>query len=344
MRIPSKGQDVAGRAGCAVLLASGVLLLLAAPVSASPTTIGQLAPGTSPPALCHLGPFDSLQPTVISGNSYVVPPGGAKVISWSTNAAAGAGQMMTLKVFRQVSGFTYKVIGHDGPRELTPGTVNTFQTNIPVEPGDVIGNNDENASEATPNACVFSAPGDSNLAAPTESDLVDGTAAEFNSIEPELRLNVAAVVTVFPGIASISPASGSIAGGTPVTITGHDFTAASAVNFGSVPAESFTVNSDTQITASAPPNAKPVAVDTSVTTAVGTSSASASDMFTYTACLVPNLKGKTLTAAGKKLKKADCKLGKAKGKKTKSAKVTKQSPKPGKVLAPGAKVNVELGG
>lgn len=345
MSVASKEHDVAARAGCAALLASGALLLLAAPVSASPTMIGQLAPGASPPALCHSGPFDSLQPTVISGNSYVVPPGGARIISWSTNAAAGSGQMMTLKVFRHVSGFTYKVIGHDGPRELTPGTINTFQTNIPVEGGDVIGNNDVNASASLPNACVFSAPGDSNLATPEESHLADGTTAEFDSIEPELRLNIAAVVTVIPGIASISPASGSIAGGTPVTITGHDFTGASAVNFGSIPAQSFTVDSDTQITASAPQNAQPGAVvDTSVTTAVGTSSVSAADKFTYTACLVPNLKGKTLTAAGKKLEKADCKIGKAKGKKAKSAKVIKQNPKPGKVLAPDAKVNLQLGG
>jgi len=62
------------------------------------------------------------------------------------------------------------------------------------------------------------------------------------------------------------------------------------------------------------------------------------------ACVVPKLKGKKLKAAGKALTKADCKLGKVKGNKSKSAKVAKQSPKPGKVLAPGAKVNVKLGG
>jgi len=47
-------------------------------------------------------------------------------------------------------------------------------------------------------------------------------------------------------------------------------------------------------------------------------------------------------AAKKALQKADCKLGKLTGKKSKSAKVTKQSPKPGKVLPPGSKVNVKL--
>ena len=49
-----------------------------------------------------------------------------------------------------------------------------------------------------------------------------------------------------------------------------------------------------------------------------------SDRFEYEACVVPKLKGKTLKAARKALKKADCKLGKVKGK----GKVVSQNPKP----------------
>lgn len=59
-------------------------------------------------------------------------------------------------------------------------------------------------------------------------------------------------------------------------------------------------------------------------------------------CVVPALKGKTLAKAKKKLAAADCTLGKVKGKKGKSAKVTKQSPTAGKTLAPGAKVGVTV--
>jgi len=59
-------------------------------------------------------------------------------------------------------------------------------------------------------------------------------------------------------------------------------------------------------------------------------------------CVVPRLTDKKVKAAKKALQKADCKLGKLTGKKSKSAKVTKQSPKPGKVLPPGSKVNVKL--
>jgi len=100
-------------------------------LSGASTTIGQLAPGTSPPASCGGGPFDSFNQTVTSGSSYVVPSTGVKVTSWSTNAAAaGVGQqMLEMKIFRKVAEpLTYKVVGHDGPHPITPGVLNSFPT------------------------------------------------------------------------------------------------------------------------------------------------------------------------------------------------------------------------
>jgi hypothetical protein len=145
-----------------------------------------------------------------------------------------------------------------------------------------------------------------------------------------------------PGITSISPRSGSIKGGTKVTIIGQDF-AGTSVSFGSKPAASFTVNSPTLITAISPPGSAPGPVDVSVTTGGGKSAAVAADEFTYTACVVPKLKGKTLTNARKALTKANCKLGKVKPEGQTSGHVKTQSPKPGTVLAPGSKVRVKLG-
>jgi hypothetical protein len=64
-----------------------------------------------------------------------------------------------------------------------------------------------------------------------------------------------------PTVTSVSPDLGPIAGGTTITITGSAFTGATAVTFwqttvngtSQTPATSFTVDSDTQITAVAPP-------------------------------------------------------------------------------------------
>ena len=83
-----------------------------------------------------------------------------------------------------------------------------------------------------------------------------------------------------PAITSVSPAQGPIAGGTVVTITGTGFTGATAVKFGSTAASTFTVVSDTQITATSPAGVNGV-VDISVTTPIGTSTAVAGDKFTY---------------------------------------------------------------
>jgi hypothetical protein len=63
-------------------------------------------------------------------------------------------------------------------------------------------------------------------------------------------------------------------------------------------------------------------------------------------CVVPKVKGKTLKAAKKKLRAANCRLGSVTKEKSVTAatgKVVKQGPKPGKVLAAGAKVRVKLG-
>ena len=150
-----------------------------------------------------------------------------------------------------------------------------------------------------------------------------------------------------PDITSLAPTSGSISGGTTVKISGRDFTGVSAVQFGATSASSFTVDSEIQITAVAPPSPTPGVVDVRVTTAAGTSPVVAADRFTYTSgassCVVPKLNGVKLTAARKKLKAAGCTLGKVTGHKSKSAQVKKQSARPGKVLPAGSKVNVKVG-
>ena len=95
--------------------------------------------------------------------------------------------------------------------------------------------------------------------------------------------NNAARFTYFgiPAVHFVSPASGTAAGGTAVTITGTGLSGATSVSFGGVPASTFTVNSDTSITAVTPPGAGSVAV--TVAAPGGVSPASTWGRFTYTA-------------------------------------------------------------
>jgi hypothetical protein len=180
-----------GRLTLAVSLA---MLSLAASgsLAAASVTLGQLAPGGlggPPAASCKFGPVDFPQLTVASGNSYVVP-GVGTITSWSHNAGAGPGQMLTMKVFRKVADpAVYTVIGHDGPRPLAGSLLNTFPASIPVKPGDLLGLNDANATAATPNACDFPAAGTRLV---RNGDLADGQAAGFYE-ESGYRGNVTAV-------------------------------------------------------------------------------------------------------------------------------------------------------
>ncbi len=83
-----------------------------------------------------------------------------------------------------------------------------------------------------------------------------------------------------PTVTNLSPSSGSTIGGTVVTITGTGFSGASVVKFGSTSAQSFVVDSATQITAVSPPGSSGI-VDVTVTTSVGTSLPSSGSQFTY---------------------------------------------------------------
>jgi hypothetical protein len=85
-----------------------------------------------------------------------------------------------------------------------------------------------------------------------------------------------------PRVTAISVVSGPATGATTVTITGSAFTGATAVSFGATPASSFTIDSDTSITAVSPP-APAGAVDVTVTSPGGTSPVSTADQFTFVA-------------------------------------------------------------
>jgi hypothetical protein len=83
-----------------------------------------------------------------------------------------------------------------------------------------------------------------------------------------------------PTVTAVSPNTGPTGGSTSVTITGTQFIGVSAVTFGSTAAASYTVNSATQITATAPVQVAGV-VDITVTNPNSPSGTSSADQYTY---------------------------------------------------------------
>ncbi|RKS94668.1 IPT/TIG domain-containing protein [Flavobacterium limicola] len=77
-----------------------------------------------------------------------------------------------------------------------------------------------------------------------------------------------------PSISNFTPNTACAASGSSVVITGTNFTGATAVNFNGIPASSYTVNSNTQITAQLPATATTGAI--TVTTPGGTATSTSS--------------------------------------------------------------------
>ena len=88
--------------------------------------------------------------------------------------------------------------------------------------------------------------------------------------------------TSTPAVTGVSPNAGPLTAGTSVTISGTGFSGATSVDFGTTPAVSYTLNSDSSITAIAPADPSGGTVNVIVTTASGGSSPPATaDEFTY---------------------------------------------------------------
>jgi hypothetical protein len=186
------GRSIVRTAAFGIVL--GLALVGGVPSAGASVTIGQLAQG-SPPSSCSNVVDDWVQPTVASGNSYVLPATGGvvswTVSSWSTQASATAGQHWTMKVFRRVSAGNYNVVGHDGPRALASGALNTFPASIIARPGDLLGMNDNSVSPAASTACTFAGlAGDFVFFG--SGNLADGASGPIASSVSNARLNISA--------------------------------------------------------------------------------------------------------------------------------------------------------
>ena len=333
MRVLARPRLAARTVRC--LLLAGVFALAAAgPAGAETVTVGSPLTAefmTNP--LCGTALCTYAQIALPAG--IVASPTDGTIVRWRIKASL-IGSGFKLQVLHPAGFEAYTGTGTSTEGKSTSFGTQVFNTSLPIKAGDLIGIDN---IDGTSTIGFASTPG--SKVAVWAKPFPDGsTIGPDGSPGTPLELAYNLDVRPLPGISSLSPASGPIGGGTSVTIGGHDFTDATAVTFGGVPAAGFTVDSDTQLTAASPPGS-PGAVDIGVRNP-GQSPKVATDTFTYTACVVPKLKGKKLKAVKKRLKNANCKLGKVKGEKTKKSKVKKQSAKPGTALAPGSKVNVKL--
>jgi large repetitive protein len=317
-------------------LAALIVLGTAAVAEAAPVTVGSTLSGeVKEGSASASGTFINLafgEP----GARPTSPVSGA-VISWHLLNAVGP---FRLRVLHPAGGTAYTATASSSTVTASGG-LQTFPAAVPIQAGDALG---LDISKGDKIGIFLGDPGD--FAAAWAPPIPDGATQPYLEAQKEIEVAYNAVVQPAPTLTAISPASGSIKGGAAVTVTGTDLANVSGVSFGGVPATSFTVASEGQLAAVAPAVKKAGAVDVTVTTVAGTTPVVATDKFTYQACVVPKLNGKKLKGAKKKLKKASCKLGKVtrhKGVTNKTGKVVKQSPKPGKQLAPGSKVKVTLG-
>ena len=140
----------------ATLIAGLLALASAAPAQAT-ITLGQLKPAAATPQNCGPSSGAYVQPSVTSGTSYVIPTAG-RIVSWSTASNGTSNQQLALMILRPVGGDLYLAVTHDGPRFPTPSVVNTFQTNLAVQAGDILGLDSSNTD--FPTDCGFLVTGE----------------------------------------------------------------------------------------------------------------------------------------------------------------------------------------
>ena len=126
---------------------------------------------------------------------------------------------------------------------------------------------------------VVSSEGTIVAVAPPGTGMVDVTVESLGGTSPTSPADDFSYLGAPPTVTKIEPSSGPASGGTSVTITGTNFTGATAVRFGASYATSFTVSSATAITAVAPPGKG--SVNVTVSTEGGTSAMVATDQLTY---------------------------------------------------------------
>lgn len=328
-----------GRLTMVIAAVAAVCLAFAGTAQASVISIGSVLPEKF--EATEFGRPQTLFNTALpeSGATLASPVTGA-IVKWRVLGASGG--PFYLRVLHPNGKGAYEAAGTSLGESPKGEGLEEFSTNLKIKAGDLIGLDPTNGTDKIGVAEASGAKYEKIFPRPVEGSVVPPTEPVSGK-----EIELSALIQPQPEVTLVSPPFGPVTGGTIVTITGQNFTQASEVKFGSTPAASFTVDSDTEITATSPKALLPGQVDVAVTTFAGTNPNTHYDDFVYTACVVPKIKNRTLKVAKSMLRRAGCKLGHVKKvtapKPKKVGKVLKQTPNPGKVLAPGARVRIQLG-
>jgi hypothetical protein len=256
-----------------LLVLSVLVGVVASPAAAEQTTLGVAAPVPDENDLfvCSQSACTDVQ-TGLPGGSVQAPAAGRIVAWW----AMGDGDNAQLRVFTLVPPIIQgklKAIGTSSKQTLSRTIVTHFPTDLPVEGGDFIG------------VTVGFHAGVRAYADPNSNDdffpnaFPDGTSgASADQFKQTLELGAQFIYT--PVVSGVAVSSGSTAGGETVVITGNHLTDSTEVRFGSTPATNSTIDSNTQIAATAPAESAGV-VDVTVSGPGGTSARSGSDQYAF---------------------------------------------------------------
>jgi hypothetical protein len=334
---------LASRSPLAAVIVVAALLSFCSAASATIITVGPGFQGNAewPSEECEYAACTFINDDLAVPGINVTSPSTGVVVGFNVIGGATAGTYRLSTIERAGEG-VYIFRKRSAPVAVVPSEgVETYLTSLPITAGETIG------LTMSDGASVGFLRGIGRYARWSSEPPESGPSLSDSSHPGIVGFNfeMQPVATIF----GIGATSGPIAGGSVLTITGFNLGNATAVSFGDLPAASFSVQSETQLTAISPPNPAGGPVTVAVTTIAGKTTAP--QQFTYLLpvhaqyCVVPNVKGKSLKVARKALAKASCKLGKVTklgGATAKSGKVGRQGAKAGAKAVVGSKVAVTL--
>jgi len=228
---------------------------------------------------CYWGGIAQL--TLAGPGTFTTAPADGTVTSWRVNGTAAGGGGIFIHVIRRTGPEQYLGLSDSGAAIHTDGTTPN-PTSLDVDVGNLIsstvvaydmpGASAALGTRASPGS-NFGGIGILSAGGTYERDPMSTT------LDTELLFNATVELEV-PRITSLSARQGPLTGGTPVTITGDHLAIATSVRFGETTVPVVSADNES-IKVVSPPHPEGGSVDVTVTTAGGSSAASADTKFTY---------------------------------------------------------------